>query len=241
VACFRALATGGQLDDIRLFDDAGPDDGKPGHVTTLLMRWSAGDAAALSVLVPLVYEELRAKARRLLRRERSDHTLEATALVHEAFLRLGDSAQANWNNREHFLRLAAHVMRRVLVDHARARGAQKRGAGAQRVSFDGLLQDQVSTHDLSTDSRSGAGSAHPPIEVLGISDTDNLEAIDVALTALEAIDARQVKIVELRFFGGLTIEETARVLDLSPATVKREWAFARAWLQRELTQGDAAP
>lgn len=225
------------MDDIKLFDEADPANDKPGHVTTLLMRWNAGDAAALTVLVPLVYDELRAQARKLLRRERSNHTLEATALVHEAFLRLGDGAQARWNNREHFLRLAAHVMRRVLVDHARAHGALKRGAGMQHVRFDGLLQDQVSTHDLSTDNHSDAAIPHPPIEILGVSDTDNLEAIDIALTALEAIDARQAKIVELRFFGGLTIEETARVVDLSPATVKREWAFARAWLQRELTQG----
>ncbi len=227
------------MGDVKLLDERDPENGKPGPVTTLLLRWSEGDPAALSALVPLVYDELRALARRQLRGERSNHTLEATALVHEAFLRLGDRVLVNWNSREHFLRLVAQVMRRVLVDHARARNAQKRGAGAQHLQLEVLLQAHGGTHGLFTgpDPQSNSMMNQPDIhlESPGMPAASQIEAIDAALTLLESLDAQQARIVELRFFGGLTIDEVAQVTELSPATVKREWAFARAWLQRELT------
>jgi RNA polymerase sigma-70 factor, ECF subfamily len=181
----------------------------PHDVTKLLKAWSGGDQQALNDLLPAVYQEVRKLARSYLRRERADHTLQATALVNEAYLRLVDQREVEWNNRAHFFGIAAQVMRRVLVDHARMRKADKRGSGEQPVLLDEAL---VAAPDAHLD----------------------LVAVDDALAALAALDPRQAKIVELRFFGGLSIEETAEVANVSPATVKREWAAARAWLRREL-------
>jgi RNA polymerase sigma factor (TIGR02999 family) len=176
------------------------------EVTALLRDWSGGDRAALERLMPLVYAELRRLAASYLRVEREDHTLQPTALVHEAYLRLIDQRGVNWQNRAHFFGIAAQMMRRILVDHARRRHAAKRDASA--------LLLQVSDED---------GSRDP-----------ELLALDAALSGLESLDARQARIVELRFFGGLTVEETAEVAGVSPATVKREWRTARAWLAREI-------
>jgi len=183
-------------------------------VTQLLARWSQGDRAALDSLVPVVYGELRRMAARYLRRERAEHTLQPTALVNEAFVKLIDQRDVRWQNRAHFFGVAAQLMRRVLVDHARERLAEKRGGGAGRVPLDDSL----------------AVGAAPQIDVL---------AIDAALDRLAAIDPEQVRLVELRFFGGLTIDETAEVLGCSAGTVKREWSTAKAWLHRELS-GESA-
>ena len=178
-------------------------------VTELLIRWRNGDQGALDQVLPLVYDELRRLARRHLRNEPPGHTLQSTALVHEAFLRMmGQDAQ--WQNRAHFFGIAAQMMRRVLVDHARSRGAAKRGEGARRVTLD-------------------PGIAAP--QSRGV----DVQALDEALSSLGKLDPRQEKNIELRFFAGLSIEDTSEVLHLSPATVKREWATARAWLYRELT------
>jgi RNA polymerase sigma factor (TIGR02999 family) len=185
--------------------------GPPGEITQLLLRWRAGDGDALESLLPLVYQELRAMALRHIRRERSSHTLQRTALVHEAFLKLVD-AEVDWQGRAQFFAIASQAMRRILVDHARRRSAQKRGVRAEDVDVDAL--ELVPADD-----------ATPGVD---------FEAIDGALRKLESLDADQGRLVELRFFGGLSIEETADVLGISPATVKREWAHARAFLQREL-------
>jgi RNA polymerase sigma factor (TIGR02999 family) len=192
----------------------------PGEVTRLLQRWGAGDASALEHLWPLVYDDVRRLARRQMARERADHTLQGTALVNEAFIRLSGQRVLDWQNREQFLSLAAQIMRRVLVDHARQRGAQRRGDGAQRLSL----------HDTQAAFEVDAAQA---LDVLK-DDRVDLLAIDSALSRLQQIDAAQGRIVELRYFGGLTLEETARVVGVSLATVKREWAMARAWLRREL-------
>ena len=184
----------------------GPD---PRHdVTELLARWRDGDQQALERMLPLVYDELRRLARRHLQHEQKGHTLQSTALVHEAYLRMMDQS-AKWQNRAHFFGIAAQMMRRVLVDHARSRRAAKRGEGIRMETLDADL-------------------AAP--ETRGV----DIEALDEALANLRKIDPRQEKIVELRFFAGLSIEDTAEVLQLSPATVKREWTTARAWLYREL-------
>ncbi|HEY1253043.1 MAG TPA: sigma-70 family RNA polymerase sigma factor [Thermoanaerobaculia bacterium] len=180
------------------------------EVTALLRDWSGGDRAALERLMPLVYAELRKLAASYLRNERPDHTLQPTALVHEAYLRLVDQRGVNWQNRAHFFGIAAQMMRRILVDHARRRQAAKRDAAALRLQV--------------TD---GDGARDP-----------ELLALDEALSGLESLDARQARIVELRFFGGLTVEETAEVAGLSPATVKREWRTARAWLAREIRSAE---
>jgi len=193
-----------------------------GKVTQLLLRWSAGDEAALTALLPLVYEELRSLARRHLRHERGSHTLQRTALVHEAFLRIVDQKQVGWESRTQFYGIASQMMRRVLVDHARRRSAAKRGDGAPHVDLDVVLQDE--------------GAGLPPGRQAEI----DFAAIDDALKRLEALDPQQGKLVELRFFGGLSIKETADVIGVSPATVKREWAIARAWLQREIMAGASA-
>jgi RNA polymerase sigma factor (TIGR02999 family) len=183
---------------------------EPRHdVTELLARWRDGDQQALEQMIPLVYDELRRLAHRHLQHEPPGHTLQSTALVHEAYLRMMDQ-NAKWRNRAHFFGIAAQMMRRVLVDHARSRGAAKRGEGIRMVTLD-------------------AGIAAPEKR-----DVD-IEALDEALANLRKIDPRQEKIVELRFFAGLSIEDTSEVLQLSPATVKREWATAKAWLYRELT------
>jgi RNA polymerase sigma factor (TIGR02999 family) len=197
-----------------------------GEVTQLLLRWGAGDSDALNSLLPLVYGELRTLAQRHLVRERGSHTLQRTALVHEAFLRMVDQTRVDWKCRSQFLSLASQMMRRVLVDHARRRGSAKRGGGAQRVSLDVVLAT-----DKGTDERlQEAAVASSPDE----GDDVNFEAIHNALQKLERLDPAQGHLVELRFFGGLSINDASAILDISPATAKREWAIARAWLQREL-------
>lgn len=183
---------------------------REGPVTQLLVRCRDGDRAALDELLPLVYGELRRIAQSHLRREQPGHTLQSTALVHEAYLRLVGAAQQQWQDRAHFFGIAANAMRQILVDHARARVALKRGAGAERIE----LTDDVSS------------TAAPEIDVL---------ALDAALGRLAELDPLQARIVEFRFFAGLTIDECAEALSVSPATVKRDWTSARAWLQRELT------
>lgn len=179
-------------------------------ITGLLIRWSEGDAHALDRLLPVVYDECRRIASRELRRERADHTLAPTALVHELYLRLVDQRRASWESRSHFFGVAAQLMRRVLVDHARARHAAKRGGSVMFVPLD---------------------DADHEAEAADVAD---ILAIDQALVRLAACDPDQVRIVELRFFAGLTVEETAQVLGRSARTVKREWQLARAWLHREL-------
>jgi RNA polymerase sigma factor (TIGR02999 family) len=178
-------------------------------VTALLGDWSRGDRTALNELLPLVYAELRRVAARQLRSERTDHTLQPTALVHEVFIRLVDQQRVDWQNRAHFYGVAANVMRRLLVDHARRRGARKRGEGVRCVSID-EAQDVAAPKEM---------------PVL---------ALDYALDRLKTVDVQLARIVELRAFGGLTIEETAHVLGVSPSTAKRDWRTARAWLAREL-------
>jgi len=181
------------------------------QVTQLLVRWREGDREALEELMPLVYDELRRLARHYLQRERSGHTLQSTALVHEAYLRLAGQNPPEWQNRAHFFGIAAHLMRQILVEHARARDAAKRGGGVCRLELDQAL---------------GLPSQQLDLDVV---------ALDKALKELEELDAQQSRIVELRFFGGLTIEDTSEVLGISPATVKREWVTARAWLHRAMT------
>ena len=192
------------------FSDNFSNSKKPaGEVTELLVKWSEGDADALDQLLPIVYAELRRIADAYLRRERSGHTLQATALVHEAYLKLVKAQGLDWQNREQFFGISAHLMRQILVDHARKSTANKRGGNISDLPLD---------------------------EALTISDgTDaNLLLLDAALNKLALIDAQAARIVELRYFAGLTIEETAEVLKTSPMTVKREWATARAWLHREI-------
>jgi len=180
-----------------------------GAVTQLLQAWGNGDDRALEQLLPLVEAELRRLARGYMARERRGHTLQATALVNEAFVRLTGARRLRWQDRAHFLGIAARLMRRVLVDHARARGYQKRGGGGRRVTLtDGL-----------------AVAAEPLL---------NLVDLDRALDLLAAVDARKAKVVELRFFGGLSVEETADVLHVSNDTIKRDWRLAKLWLLREL-------
>jgi RNA polymerase sigma factor (TIGR02999 family) len=197
----------------------------PGEVTRLLQSWADGDAAALEVLWPMVYDDVRRLARRQMAGERGDHTLQSTALVNEAFIRLAGQRVFEWQNREQFLSLAAQIMRRVLVDYARQRGAQRRGDGARKLSL----------HDTQAAIEVDAAQA---LNSLNDERVDVL-AIDSALTKLQQIDAPQSRIVELRYFGGLTLEETASVAGISLASVKREWTMARAWLRRELAAQDA--
>ena len=178
-------------------------------VTALLGEWSRGNRDALNALLPRVYAELRRIADRQLRMERADHTLQPTALVHEVYLRLVDQRQADWQNRSHFFGVAAQVMRRILVDHARRHGASKRGDGVRSVSID--------------EAKDVAASNGIPVLTL-----------DHALNRLEKLDADLARIVELRAFGGLTIEEAAHVLSVSPSTAKRDYRTAKAWLNREL-------
>ena len=185
-----------------------------GRVSKLLINWGQGDLDAREALIPLVYGELRRVARRYLGRERPDHTLQSAALVHGAYLRLVHKEPPQWQNRAHFFGVAAQLMRHLLVDHARNRRAAKRGAGAPRLSLDAQM-------------------------VLPQKREVDLVALDDALNKLAGLDAQQSRLIELRFFGGLSIEETAVVLGISPATVKREWATARAWLQREMKNQDA--
>jgi RNA polymerase sigma factor (TIGR02999 family) len=178
-------------------------------VTKLLLDWGAGNRAALDALTPLVYDELRRLAGHYLRRERPDHTLQSTALVHEAYMRLIDQRNVRWQNRAQFFGLAAELIRRILVDHARAKQAAKRGGTAVKLTLDEAL-DASAGRDL------------------------DLVRLDDSLKALAEVDAQQSRIVELRYFAGLTIEETAEALDISPATVKRDWVVAKAWLRRQM-------
>jgi len=185
-------------------------------VTQLLSKWSSGDQSALDQLLPLVYGELHRLAAAYLRRERSNHTLQSTALVHEAFMRMVHQQDVQWKNRAHFFAICAQMIRRILVDYARSQHAEKRGSGAVKLALDDAMAvPQAPATD---------------VDLLGLND---------ALDRLAEMDERQSRIVELRFFAGLSIEETAEVLHLSPASIKREWQTARAWLFREMTRTPA--
>jgi RNA polymerase sigma factor (TIGR02999 family) len=181
-------------------------------VTRWLRAWSRGDEAALEKLMPLVYRELHRRARRFIGRERAGHTLQPTGLIHEAYLRLV-GASTDWRDRGHFYAISSRLMRQILVDHARSRGRQKRGATAVRITLDET--------------------------VMAAAEQPELVRLDDALRALAETDKRKSEVVELRFFGGLTAEETADVLHVSPQTVLRDWRLAKAWLQREMTRGDS--
>jgi len=185
-------------------------------VTQLLKQWSGGDREALEHLLPLVYRELHLLAQRYLRRERSDHTLQATALVHEAYLKLIDQREVRWQNRAHFFGVAAQAMRRILVDHARGHMAAKRGSGGIKLSLD--------------------DENNPPVAIVSSEKAEEMVALDDALNRLAEKDAQQARIVELRFFGGLSIEETAEVLGIGTATVIRKWRVARAFLYDHVAQ-----
>lgn len=184
----------------------------PGASTHLLKEWSNGNARVLEDLVPLVYMELRKQAARYMRQERPGHTLQTTALIHETYLKLVDQRQTNWKNRAHFFGISSKIMRRVLLDHARAKASEKRGGGTINLS----LEDE-------------SVLAQDPQSV-------DLMALDQALDRLEKIDAQQARIVELKYFSGLTLNETAEVLNVSRTTVANSWNVARAWLYRELTR-----
>jgi RNA polymerase sigma-70 factor (ECF subfamily) len=184
----------------------------PKEVTQLLLDWSKGNQAALDRLTPLVYEELHRLAHQHISRERRDHTLQTSALVNEAYLRLIDQRNVHWQNRAHFFSIASRLMRRILVDHARAHHYAKRGGGALRVSLDeAALVSQERAEEL--------------------------VALDEALTSLAAVDPRKCQVVELRFFGGMSVEETAAALGVSAITVKRDWSTAKAWLHRAIEKG----
>ena len=195
-------------------------------VTQLLAEWRDGSERALAQLSSILYDELRELAHRHLRRERADHTIQKTALVHEVFVRLVAQQSVDWQGRAHFFGLASKLMRRILVDYARARAANKRGGGAPVVSLDELAQPE---DDGSAPDRTPTALQH-----LDAHTQDDVAAIDAALTRLEKVDGRQAQIVEMRYFGGLTVEQTAEAIGISAATVKREWTLARAWLRREL-------
>src|SRR5580658_7745910 len=190
---------------------AQPGDPAVGDVSTLLHAWSGGDRSALERLTPIVYEELRRLARRYLKRERTGHSLQTTALVNEAYMRLVDYKRMQWQDRAHFFAVSAQVMRRILVEHAR-RHNLKRGAGVQHVSLEEAA-------------------------MVGDDRAADLVALDDAMSALARHDPRKVQVVEMRFYGGLSVEETAEVLKVSPVTVMRDWSTARAWLYRALTGG----
>jgi RNA polymerase sigma factor (TIGR02999 family) len=187
--------------------------GPPGEITRLLIAWREGDGAALEELIGLVYGELHRMAERYLRQERPGHTLQPTAIVNEAYLKLLGRRDSDWQNRAHFFAVAAQSMRRILVEHARHRDAKKRGGGGTRYLLDTVVLAEPRSVDLI--------------------------AVDDALVKLSALDAEQGRVVELRFFGGLTEEETAKVLEISASTVRRKWLLAKAFLQRELSRGAA--
>jgi len=188
-----------------------PDDNASGeNVTQLLEAWSRGDQAALNTLIPLVYEELHRLAHQYMNHEGPGHNLQTTALVNEAYLRLVDQKQAGWQNRAQFIGIAAELMRRVLIDDARSRAYAKRGGGIRPVELD-------------------EAAALSPTQA------ESVLAVDEALEHLAGLDPRKARIVELRYFGGLTVDETAEVLKISPITVMRDWSFAKAWLHRELS------
>lgn len=194
------------------------DDRAYGPVTQLLRQWSEGDGQAFERLIPLVYDDLRHLARRHLRHERSGHTLQSTGLVHEAFLRLSQSSEMQWKSRSQLFALVSKLMRHILVDHARARQAGKRGGGQIAVSLEDV-------DEVATDWDHSIQSGELALDIL---------ALDQCLQRLERLDPQQNQVVELRYFGGLSIEETAETLGISAATVKREWVTARAWLLREM-------
>jgi RNA polymerase sigma factor (TIGR02999 family) len=202
----------------RVDDTAGPYNvfvqGEPDDITGLLKAWGQGDRRAFERLMPLVYDQLRAQARHYMRMERSGQTLQSTALVHEVYLRLIRAEDVDWQDRVHFFALSAQIMRRVLVDAARARTAAKRGGGMAKV-------DHASAVDLDQTATSDVNAAA-------------LCALDDALESLTRLDPRRAQVVELRYFGGLSVEETAQALHVSPQTVMRDWRLARAWLAREL-------
>ena len=198
----------------------------PADVTTLLQRWSEGDRSALDRLLPLIHTELRRIAAQQLSGERDGHTLVPTALVNELFLKLVDQRRAAWDNRAHFFAVAAQLMRRILVDYARSRQADKRGGSVTRLSLEDLADD---------------GAVQHPPDVRGAAAAADVLAIDQALERLAQLDPDQARIVELRFFAGLTVDETAHVLQRSARTVKREWRLARAWLYRELRSERPGP
>lgn len=189
-------------------------DHDPQEITALLAEWSHGDQTALDELAPLVYDELRQVAARALRRERPGHTLQSTALVHEAFLKLIGQRRVQWQDREHFFAVASQIIHRILITHARSRNCAKRGGGKAMLEFD---------------------------ESIALPGARNLDllALDDALESLSQMDPQQGRVIELRFFGGLSIEGTAQVLGISASTVNREWNLARAWLHRELSRGAA--
>lgn len=184
--------------------------GEKEEISELLRAWSDGDREAAERFMPLIYDELRRQARRHLNRERANHTLQTTALVHEAFIRLNEQNRIKWQNRAHFYALAAQMMRRILVNYAVAQKREKRGGAVRAIGLDETVTIAV---------------AEDAVDVL---------ALDEALARLAKLDPRQVRIVELRYFSGLSIEETGEVLEISPATVKREWSMAKAWLRAEL-------
>ena len=188
----------------------------PNQISRLLQAWSGGKREALDDLLPLVYDELHRQAHRFLRRERRNHTLQTTALIHEVYLKLVDQARVSWQNREHFFAVSANVMRQILVNYANARQRKKRGGSAEKLDFDESLLIVVKKTD---------------VDLLGL---------DEALTRLGKMDKQQEQIVELRYFGGLTIEETAEALGVSPATIKRDWKMTKAWLHRELSGRDGS-
>jgi RNA polymerase sigma-70 factor, ECF subfamily len=193
---------------------AEPGDPAKGDISTLLHAWSKGDPEALDKLTPIVYDELRRLARRYMRRERASHSLQTTALVNEAYMRLVDYKRMQWHDRAHFFAVSSQLMRRILVEHARRRNL-KRGAGVQHVSLDEAA-------------------------VVGQGRGTDMVALDDALNQLALLDPRKVKVVEMRFFGGLSVEESAEVLQISTVTVLRDWSTAKAWLYRELNRGSAS-
>ncbi len=189
-----------------------PEERSP-EITKLLLAWGRGEQKALDKLYPLVYEELRRLARRHMRHERTGHTLQTTALVNEAYMRLAESQKIRWQNRAQFFALSAELMRRVLVDFARSRRSLKRGGEAEQLSLDKAL-------------------------VISSKKNPDLVALDEAMQALAAVAPRKSRVVELRFFGGLSVEETAEVLHISPETVMRDWKFAKAWIRREMSRAE---
>ncbi len=187
---------------------------RPHEISRLLQAWSDGNRTALDELLPLVYDELHRQAHRFLRRERQNHTLQTTALIHEAYLNLIEQDRVSWQNREHFFAISANLMRRILVNYANARHRRKRGGSAENLPLDETILIAAQKTEV------------------------DLLALDEALTRLEVIDKQQAQIVEMRYFSGLTIEETAEVLSISPATIKRDWKMTKAWLHRELSGKD---
>jgi len=198
-----------------MLEPAQPDDAAASEVSRLLRAWSAGDQGALEKLTPIVYDELRRLARRYTKGERPGHSLQTTALVNEAYMRLVDYKRMQWQNRAHFFAVSAQLMRRILVERARRHNV-KRGGGVQHVSLEQAAEQAA---------------------VLGGDRSKDLVVLDDAMNALAQMDARKAQVVEMRFFGGLSVEETAEVLKVSPVTVMRDWSSAKAWLYRELAGG----